>query len=358
MPLSNFKLTDRSLHSINILRGIAAFGVFWYHQQYGRVLAQHMHEPLFNLTDSFGSTYAVPLFFLISGFCIHLSNVKSIAENKSLNLEAYFIKRFKRIYPPYLIALLFSLFVDWITQPSFYLNVKDLFIHLFVLQGFYEKSFNSINLVFWTISIELAFYILYPIFFYLRKKYRLKSSLTIIFITSITSIIVIGNFENITLVERYLVTNLWFGWCMGAFIADRLFLNSEFKWGKFLSILYPMIAILYLMVHLNKLPYLITDSLNILLWIGPLVYICSLENWLRKHYSLPICLLTSLGLLSYSLYLLHQPLIALKNFVILRYFPSSLSPLLQVLGLPAIIMICWLHYLKIEKPFMSKKYEE
>ncbi|MCX2492583.1 acyltransferase family protein [Pedobacter sp. PF22-3] len=355
MSINSIKISHQSFHSINILRGVAALGVFWYHQQYGRVLAKYTNQSLFNLTDQFGSTYAVPLFFLISGFCIHLSSLGYLAENRELNLKAYFTKRLKRIYPPYLIALLFAIIINWLIKPSFYLGIKDFIVHLFVLQGFFEKSFNTINLVFWTISIELAFYFLYPLFFFLRKKYALRYVIAIISIISTFSIVYFINVEYTHLVQRYFVLNLWLGWCMGAFISDKIFLDINFNWKKFLLLLYPLLGLLYLLVYLNKISVLVLDELNILIWIGPLLFVFNNENWLHKNYNLLINLFVKIGLLSYSLYLLHQPLIMLKNFIIQRYIPVELGPYCQMLGFPIIIWLSWLHYNRVEKPFLSKK---
>jgi peptidoglycan/LPS O-acetylase OafA/YrhL len=52
----------------------------------------------------------VPIFFVISGFCIHLSYERPTRRSFS----DFFLRRFFRIYPPYLIALLiFSFFSPW-----------------------------------------------------------------------------------------------------------------------------------------------------------------------------------------------------------------------------------------------------
>jgi peptidoglycan/LPS O-acetylase OafA/YrhL len=45
----------------------------------------------------------VPIFFTVSGFCIHLSYQRS-REN---GFKRFFTRRFFRIYPPYLLAVLF-----------------------------------------------------------------------------------------------------------------------------------------------------------------------------------------------------------------------------------------------------------
>jgi peptidoglycan/LPS O-acetylase OafA/YrhL len=156
--------------SIDILRGFAASMVFFYHYGLGKVLAEKTDINLFKVIDLIGSTYAVPLFFLISGFCIHLSQLKQnhYKNSEQLNSLTYFKRRFWRIYPIYFIVLLFSCTV--MAMQGDKIKTEDFFVHLFVLQGFSVTYFNSINLVLWTITIEICFYILYPLWYYIRTK--------------------------------------------------------------------------------------------------------------------------------------------------------------------------------------------
>ena len=165
---------QQSLVSIDILRALAALGVFYYHQHIGATLAHYSGMSWLKETDSFGALYAVPLFFLISGYCIHLSNIKYLKNNQALPLKEYYRRRFLRIYPPYLAALVFSIAVIFITDQNASIGKADLFAHIFLLQGFTVAYFNTINVVLWTISVEMAFYILYPVFYYLRSRFSLN----------------------------------------------------------------------------------------------------------------------------------------------------------------------------------------
>src|SRR5579864_3526613 len=110
------KAAQQNVISIDIFRGIAALGVFYYHGHMGSIIAKYSGLSLFAVTDSFGATYCVPLFFLISGYCIHISNLKYLKTNTPLPLKQYYIRRFLRIYPPYLFALLFSIAVNCVTN--------------------------------------------------------------------------------------------------------------------------------------------------------------------------------------------------------------------------------------------------
>ncbi len=348
-------IKKKSLISIDILRAIAALGVFSYHQHICFLIAKYTGISGIGQIDDFGAEFAVPLFFLISGYCIHLSNLKYITEHKSLPLKEYYRRRFLRIYPPYLVALAFSISVNYFTYQNLP-SLTDILVHIFVLQGFTIPYFNTINVVLWTISIEIAFYIIYPVFYYIRLKYSLNKALLFSLLISCISIGYFSTKEILPLPQHYCVFNLWFAWCSGAYLADKAAFNAaDLKKSIFIA-LYLVIVAVFFAIHFipNKLP-IIYNQLNILIWTGPLVFITSKDGWLIKHYSLFTKLVAGIGLSSYSLYLLHEPLIALKNFLGHRFLPANLQLAGITIGIIIIPIICWYSFKYIEKPFTVRK---
>jgi len=348
---------SRSLVSIDIARAIAALGVFYYHQHMGNVLANYSGIKWLNYTDAFGAVYAVPLFFLISGYCIHLSNIKYIKTREALPIKEYYKRRLFRIYPPYLAALIFSVIINFITRPGYHISAPDFIVHLFLLQGFTVNYFNTVNVVLWTISIELAFYILYPIFYYLRRKFSLDYALLFTLIVSCTSIIYFSAKSSTTLPELYCVFNIWFAWCCGAYLADKKVLNSRDLKKTVYKIIYAIIFVAFFLLKTPGLSkFLIIDyQFNILIWTAPLLFLLDKEKWLSGSRSLFIKILAAIGLSSYSLYLLHKPLSLLKNFCAHQFLPSKLQPAAVFIGILIIPVITWFSYKYIEKPFMAKK---
>jgi peptidoglycan/LPS O-acetylase OafA/YrhL len=351
------KTASQNVVAIDILRAAAALGVFYYHSHIGATLAKYTGLSMFTNTEAFGADYSVPLFFLISGYCILISNIKYIKTNSRLPLMQYYRRRFLRIYPPYLVAMLFALAVNYITIENYALNSSDLLIHLFSLQGFTAPYFNTINVVLWTISIELAFYAIYPIFYYIRFRYSLNYAL--VFTLGITCLsIAYYTFKgDIGLPQRFCVFNLWFAWCCGAFLADKKTLNAgALNHYKYLLV-YAVIlaAFIYLKYEPNTL-FIIADQLKILIWTAPMLLILSQENWLIKRKSSWIIkAFTTVGISSYSLYLLHEPLINLKNFLVHKYIPGQFQQAGVAMGIFLIPIIAWFSYKYVEKPFITKK---
>jgi len=348
---------QQSLVSIDILRAVAALGVFYYHQHIGAALAHYSGMNWLQSTDSFGAVYAVPLFFLISGYCIHLSNIKYLKNKQALPLKEYYRRRFLRIYPPYLAALAFSIPIESIIHPNMVITKGNLFAHIFLLQGFIATYFRAYNVVLWTISIEIAFYILYPLFYYLRLRYSLKHALLFALGVSSISILFFSIKGSISNPERFCVFNIWFSWCCGAFLADKMILKNE----DFKKLIYRVLyAIIFFLFILMKIPQsstwrLIKDQTDILIWTAPLIFMISKEKWFVNSRSPIVKLLSAIGLSSYSLYLFHEPLIKLKNYLVHALLPLKLQPAGILLGFLFIPLLTWFSFLYIEKPFLARK---
>jgi peptidoglycan/LPS O-acetylase OafA/YrhL len=347
----------QSLVSIDILRALAALGVFYYHQHIGSLMAHYTGLKWLSFTDDFGAVYAVPLFFLISGYCIHLSNIKYLKNNEQLPIVEYYKRRFLRIYPPYLVALVFSIAVNFITNTNDQVTKADFFTHLFLLQGFTITYFNSINVVLWTISIEMAFYILYPIFYYVRQRFSLNHAVLFALLVSCFSIIYFSLQANISNPERFCVFNIWFAWCCGAFLADKMVFKATDLKRPACIIIYSVVLLAFVLLKVYPQPQLvvITYQLDILIWMAPMILLLQNESWFSGKKNLPVKILGTIGLSSYSLYLFHYPLIALKNYWAHQFLPAKFQPAGVLIGFLIIPVITWFSYLYIERPFMAKK---
>ena len=107
---------------------------------------------------------AVLIFFLLSGYVIGINHLDIPLTSK--NLKTYYIKRLIRIYPIYFIALLLSIACLY---PA--LDKSELFGHFFFLQGIFLKSYSS-NVVLWSLSYEVFYYLIFPIVWVIHTRVR------------------------------------------------------------------------------------------------------------------------------------------------------------------------------------------
>lgn len=144
----------RPLHALTTLRFIAAMYVVFYHLRF---------EDLFSKTSRlhhfFRSGYTgVTLFFVLSGFILAYNYPAVTARAR------FWVSRFARIYPVYLLAFLLMLpsAVQSLLKshhPRLWMSVPE---SLLLLQAWDPKTSFLINSPAWTLSVEAFFYLLFP----------------------------------------------------------------------------------------------------------------------------------------------------------------------------------------------------
>jgi peptidoglycan/LPS O-acetylase OafA/YrhL len=264
----------------------------------------------------------------------------------------------RRIYPVYLFALLISCLLNGINGnwPSF----TDLTVHVLLLHGFSTAYFNSINLVLWTISVEAFFYIIYPLWL----KYRLKAGLVRAFccgtlLSAVCCALTAAYFYPYSLPARWFFLNTWGGWLLGALLAETIETNAQFyrswKWWGMggCAWTFGLVAGVGNLYHGHLL--IAEFPVGICLCAWPLVGLVLAEKSLcssRGIIGKAVACLSGIGLASYSVYLLHEPLITLRNLVQNQIPFGYLRMPFQIAWFFVILGISWLSYRYLELRFI------
>lgn len=163
------KMPGQHIRQLTGVRFFAAFGVVICH--FSREI--ELPQATWFLADFMGSF--VGLFFVLSGFVLTF-NYHSLAEDRSRRrYRAYLVSRLARIVPGYWLALLIMLLVYW-TQgfPNDHRGAGEwtlgFVLNLFALQAWIPDMFlqQSWNAPGWSISSELFFYSVLPVFLRLK----------------------------------------------------------------------------------------------------------------------------------------------------------------------------------------------
>ena len=107
------------------------------------------------------------LFFGISGFILSLPFLKQyVYGGRKVSIKDYFLRRLTRLEPPYIVHLVLFLFISTVLGTK---SIQELFPNflasLFYVHNivFSEERYPLINIVLWTLEIEVQFYILAPL---------------------------------------------------------------------------------------------------------------------------------------------------------------------------------------------------
>ena len=178
-------------HSIDVLRALAALAVVFYHARAEFWVGLRETYSTYGIRTirpdiwlSYGSGIfslgwlGVPIFFVLSGYCIHLGFATKLktAPATTLNLRTFYKRRFLRIYPVYVAAMLLTALVDYSAQtgqsPAAWINanLSTFLFNLLMAQELFVSTFGS-NGVFWTLSIEFHLYLFYPVMFLIFRRH-------------------------------------------------------------------------------------------------------------------------------------------------------------------------------------------
>jgi peptidoglycan/LPS O-acetylase OafA/YrhL len=377
-------LIEGRLQSIDALRGIAALGVVLYHAvlQTNNAVPNNLFRwpvKLLQFVSSFGYI-GVFLFFVISGFCIHLQWAKSRANGQpqSIAFGSFWRRRIRRLYPPYLIA--FALFMlmaalsTGINVTHFF--VYDVVMHLLMLHNLDPNTCYSINGVFWTLAIEEQLYLAYFLLLFLRTRWGWGPTLVICALARIAWFYFshaawVATGTGIPVPEA--AASHWLTWALGAIAVEAAFgLVSLPKWcrnlwlGGAAIVLASATSVVLPITQKDTLPHNLAWMLMHPAWgLGFFILVNRAvqaeQSWL-KRLAKPrigtrivirmVAATAFVGVFSYSLYLTHELVIMQSWWFIREGFPPILNTLL-IVG-PATIAFAWLFYRFCEKPYMRK----
>jgi peptidoglycan/LPS O-acetylase OafA/YrhL len=341
--ISNISRIDYRI-DITTLRAVAVLAVVFYHAEF----------KLFK-----GGWLGVDIFFVISGFLI--SNIIiSELNNNTFTFREFYLRRVRRILPALTSTLLISIpFAYFLLSPLALLEYgKSLISSIFFYSNYYFNTLDFYNaepsrylplLHTWSLSIEEQFYILFPGFVFIVykfKKHALFIFLNVLFVTSIFLNSLTPSNDKFYEIQFRIWELL-----LGA-IVMMVYINVKIKNTHYLGTIFIFYAILSFDDTLinNIEPKLIVN-------IGTaLVLLNSKKNLsLKNSYSI---LLTKyfekIGLISYSLYLLHQPFFAFLRITFKKYQIQE-SIIATSIFILVLIVISNLQYQLIEKRFLKKR---
>ena len=291
------------IRKLNTLRGLAALIVFITH-------FSDITNWLDGMLGGGSGAYGVMLFFLLSGFL--MSHLYLAQEFNNANIKRYLLARTARVVPLFLVIVLSSYVLSLNGNDTLY-NIPDLnslMSHMLFLYG---------DSVLWSIPPEIQFYFIFLIFWSLSKN---KVGYIYLSILAVMLILFFANFPRvygeINGVQYNLFNTLR---SLPYFFIGVVFgmHYKSFKAPNYLKKHYFVLVLLLIPAMYPEISTVASDAKTRMwlsyevLFVMSTVFFCSVFLVPDNNLLLANKFGDFLGKISYSLYLLHMPIIIFVN---------------------------------------------
>jgi peptidoglycan/LPS O-acetylase OafA/YrhL len=367
------------LDALTGVRALAALWVFFYHAWLAGG-AKPVGFDVAGMRADFTPWFAfgwlgLDIFFILSGFLLtrqewirHERDRQKPPVDGGRGFVAFYTtflrKRILRVYPAYYgcLTLLMAL-----AAMGLYLRLPgrlELLLHLTMMHNAIEKYIATMNGVFWTLPFEWQFYLFFPFLFVLLVRagpWALAAVAVALMLAS--KWIVIATFDGFMQTQLPIRLDAFvFGMCAGRFAArtplGRRYAAIAFYAGMAVLFATPLLfADLPTGNHYYTLKGFLRPP-----WIQLGVILMLLGLTGERHPGVAIFgnrASVGLGLISYSIYLFHVPV--METFIIHRPRLGPLAtlpyglPLVLAVALPLVLVVSYISYKVIEQPFLRHR---
>lgn len=305
--------------------------------------------------------WSVCVFIVLSGFCLMLPVVMGDGTLKG-GVKRFFSRRARRILPPYYFAMALTLLLiplalnqktgtAW--DRAIPVTLHSLLSHLFLVQNLFPRDEGNLNYPFWSVAVEWQIYFTFPLLVLLWKRIGRLAATGIAVFLAYVMVMLLRPTPLIGATPQFYAL-----FALGALGAGLAFspapqwkqLREHFPWA-WASL--GTVVVVYLLRNLKN-----GRVVDLFVGMATMLLLVALAppapNRLRKGLSWRP--LVFIGTFSYSIYLLHAPVLQLVWQYGLRYLP--LSPgiafwTLLVVGLSVVSGVSYLFFLFCERPFLN-----
>lgn len=348
--VNNMEAAKKRIHGPDILRGIAALSVIFFHVLYVTGIPYSQ----LNLWITGRFDFFVRIFFMISAFSMAYVYIDKI--NSLHDLKIFYLKRAFRIAPLFYFVIILNIIIAIITSNPI-ANVDDIFLNSLFVFSLIPGKHGSLVGGGWSIGIEMIFYILFP--FFLVIAGNIRSALISFSLLLITSLITtkyygisfdgkLNAFGKLNILAHaqffivgFIIYHIW--------VKFKLDISKSICGIAFFASIIAMILSFRLQSFIPE-EIFISAIGSVLLYSSVLGLPKILDNRLTRY----------LGLISYSTYLMQFPVISILSWIgFYRYLKINYSSSIDanffagLITVVCVVAVSALTYKYIEMPFRN-----
>lgn len=365
---------------LDTFRGLAAMYVMIYHARWllweGFSEGYALHPESYSFIEKaqvyFFSLFkygheAVLMFFVLSGFVIHLRYSKLLAAGKTAfdGLD-FFKRRALRIFPPFLVALVITYAIDMVIMSKGYIDhfsdtrvsvitniinpdhsLGTLLGNLVFIMSIYVPVWGT-NTALWSLSYEWYFYLFYPLLFLFSRRSPWISTIAVLLLFMMSQTFGLG----ILLLDKVFFYLL--AWWLGAILADIYTKRISVRFKHVM----PFVLLLPVLPIIEDLDQWFIKTYLDVFWSFYFFGLFAVFFWLEEK-KIRVKILERLGFLgdfSYSLYVTHFPILVLMSGMLIAShgkLPKTFA--FVYIGIFITLIVALLINFVAERPFIKRK---
>lgn len=339
------------LACVDGLRGVAVLMVVVYHARFCFIAPPG--SPYLVDAAILQGYQGVSLFLVLSGFCLSypLLQRRSAGEARWFVPSVFFARRCLRILPPYYIAFAYfsvmsmGLAAQGVRIPSIGAppDLGNLAAHALLIHNLFPAYVFTGNGAFWSLGLEWQWYLVFP-FVLLAFVARPRLTVAIILAGVAAWHVLTGDGLQLAVAGRFIsaalparLAEFVFGTVVAQTVVQR---RSVAIWPLVAGLASPFLIVHVLPAALSQVAYGVAFACLLLLALR-----VSTVRWCLEWRPL-----TSLGIASYSIYLVHEPFMQIIDVVLSRLMaPAAVLFFSCSVG----ILIGVMFYRLVERPFQQ-----
>lgn len=336
---------DKKNNYIKPIDGLRAIAVL-------SIIVYHINSEVLS-----GGYLGVDIFFVISGFLITRIIFEDL-KKKKFSFMNFYERRMRRILPALAVLIILTIPLSWVIlspENIIFYSKQIVFSIIFISNIFFFYQRQSYDATYykeipllhtWSLGVEEQFYILFPFFFFILFSYFprviFKTLALVLFISFFYSFL--SAYKNNILNFYLLTTRIWqllSGSLLYYFFSKNLINRKSNLFNEMICIVGVFLIFIPFFFFNDKMLHPSYYTIIPILGACIIIYFSKTKTFVDKILSIKI--LIGIGLISYSLYLWHYPIIVFNN---IYQFTGSNIVLILI-----IFLIAFLSYFFVEKPF-------
>lgn len=306
-----------------------------------------------------GGWLGVDIFFVISGYLISNIIISELNEG-TFSFKGFYIRRVRRILPVfYFICILLSLIsifsfnYDKLVEYSKSLTAAISFVSNFYFSNLDFYTYDPVKYSFlvhtWSLAVEEQFYLFFPlILFFIQKKLKSKA---FIFLSSIALLSFLLNILDSGQQKFYFLEYRMWEFLAGCLI---MIISENLSLKKIRTKSIGIFLILFPIFYFND-DWILDIEPKFLAIFGTVLFLLDKNENNTINLFLNTKTISKIGISSYSMYLLHQPLFAFIRIFKDSFNRGGLTIGDKVISIAVLIIISNKLYEKIEIIYIKEE---